>query len=798
MDFRKRYLYNAKEDLLGKGGFSRVYRATDVLLEREVALKVFNPEQSAQYDLITEIRKVIKFQQENLCRYYDVAILETVNAFGEEEQVQVGVMEYLDGGELKGYLKNHPKYLNKLLCDVLRGLSYLHKRSIIHRDLKPQNILIRIEEEEPIAKITDFGISKAIGASQENASALIGTVEYMAPEQFNPAKYGINGQISIHLDLWSFGIMVYELIVGENLFGSRAKGASAEIVMSNILHEEFAQKVALLPKPYDEVVTQCLQKAAGQRAASAEVLLQILNTHVTDSSHFAGLSNKVALPAFNDETVLFPGNISSGLLDTSDVETQVISYHVPREEKEELKEVPPAAVIPAPVVKPVEKIPVKDIPSPPEKVAATVKPVEKEQKAEALAPVSITPVVEPTLNAPVQEIPVKEIPAKVVPVPEVKEVTATPKAEAPVVTRESPPEREPLPEKESFPEEKVAEEINPAVEKTPAAVLSKIIEEPVQTIVKEIPATVEKEVQQKNNKARKKSTEAPVLTDSNVAPAVPVPLQEEIKKSAPEAEKMAVVPPVAPQPEKQKTLNDSLASQARELQTGSYDAVPVVGRNLPAPGKNPKTGMYITLCSVAVLVLVVGLVFFLKGGNSAPEVKQAVTSATPVPEAKVTEVKEENKVAQTAVAASSLAKTVSNQVFYAGSDKEYTYSGKLKNDLPEGKGVQKFADGTLYNGSFSKGLYTGKGSLTWADGDKYVGNWSAGKKTSGTFYYKDGSLYKGTFKNELKHGTGKYMFKDGSYYEGAFKNDKFNGQGKMFKVDGEAIEAGVYQEGVLQ
>src|SRR5687768_13958593 len=138
MDFRKRYVYNPKQDLLGKGGFSRVFKANDVLLEREVALKVFNPEQSAQYDLITEIKKVIKFQQENLCRYYDVAILENVNAFGEDEQVQVGVMEYLDGGELKSYLKKHPQYLNKLLCDVLKGLSYLHKRSIIHRDLKPQ------------------------------------------------------------------------------------------------------------------------------------------------------------------------------------------------------------------------------------------------------------------------------------------------------------------------------------------------------------------------------------------------------------------------------------------------------------------------------------------------------------------------------------------------------------------------------------------------------------------------------------------------------------------------------------
>ena len=162
MGFRTRYKYNPKADFIAKGGFARVFRAEDVMLERQVALKVYSAEASSKYDLISEIRKVVQLEHPNLCRYYDVALLQNTTAMGEEEELQVGVMEYLDGGDIKSYVKQHPQHLEKLLIDVLQGLFYLHQHQIIHRDLKPANILIKNTATGPVAKITDFGISKAL------------------------------------------------------------------------------------------------------------------------------------------------------------------------------------------------------------------------------------------------------------------------------------------------------------------------------------------------------------------------------------------------------------------------------------------------------------------------------------------------------------------------------------------------------------------------------------------------------------------------------------------------------------
>ena len=277
MDFKERYQYNPKTDLLGKGGFARVFKAYDQILHRYVALKVFSVEVSGKYDLVSEIRKVITLENANLCRYYDVAFIEGVTVMGEEEKLQVGIMEYLDGGDLKSYCQRHPHQQQKLLTDVLKGLSFLHKRGIIHRDLKPANILIKNTEDGPVAKITDFGISKDVGGSHTSSSLLMGTIEYMAPEQFSPAKYGIGGKIGTNLDLWSFGLMVYEMVTGHSLFGSRGSDSSAEQVMGNILNDELIEdKLANLPEPYLSVVRKCLVKDAKQRVQGADELISLL------------------------------------------------------------------------------------------------------------------------------------------------------------------------------------------------------------------------------------------------------------------------------------------------------------------------------------------------------------------------------------------------------------------------------------------------------------------------------------------------------------------------------------------
>lgn len=279
MLFLDRYKYTPSTDLIGKGGFARVYKATDTLLDREVAIKVFNATDAGQYTVVEEIKKAIRLQHPNLLRYYDVAIVENNNALGENEIIQIGVMELANAGDLKQFARKNPQSpaLFKLLQQVLSGLEYLHQKGIIHRDLKPQNILLVEEDGEITAKISDFGISKNLDSGTNSASMAIGTIEYMAPEQFSPTKYGINGKIGTNVDLWSFGIMVHELLTNEPLFGQRNGNTTAEQIMNAILSQTVPPDVENLPHPYKKVVKKCLVSDAKERIQKANELLKLLD-----------------------------------------------------------------------------------------------------------------------------------------------------------------------------------------------------------------------------------------------------------------------------------------------------------------------------------------------------------------------------------------------------------------------------------------------------------------------------------------------------------------------------------------
>jgi serine/threonine protein kinase len=277
--FFQRYEYNPVTDCIGKGGFSRVYKAFDKKLNRWVALKFYkHNEVGERYSPTAEIRRVINLDHPNICRYLDIEDLEKENVFGEKEITQVSVMELLDGGNLLEYYSTHPgeEVLRKLLSDVLKGLVYLHKSGIIHRDIKPANILIRETSEGPVAKITDFGVSKASGGGMTNhSSALVVSIPYMAPEQLNVKKYGIDEKISFNLDLWALGVTLFEVVTGKVLFKNRNNDSNEEI-MANILAPGLQEKLEELPPPFFEIVRRCLVKDARRRAQRAEELIELL------------------------------------------------------------------------------------------------------------------------------------------------------------------------------------------------------------------------------------------------------------------------------------------------------------------------------------------------------------------------------------------------------------------------------------------------------------------------------------------------------------------------------------------
>lgn len=276
-----RYEYDPQKDMLGKGGFSTVYKALDTRHKRYVALKFYTiSANNSKYDLITEINRVIDLDHPNICRYFDAEQYTEIRLSGEEEATQVAILELLDKGDIAGYLQKKPSALirKKLLIDVLQGLAYLHKHGVIHRDIKPANILIKEDIDGPVAKIVDFGISKDADSSQNKSSAVLGSIEYMAPEQFNTEKYGVNGKIGTNLDLWAFGIMVYELIGGVPFFGSRATGDSSEKVMHRILSQEIVEQMQFVPESYRQMLERCLVKDANKRVQSAEELLDIFRS----------------------------------------------------------------------------------------------------------------------------------------------------------------------------------------------------------------------------------------------------------------------------------------------------------------------------------------------------------------------------------------------------------------------------------------------------------------------------------------------------------------------------------------
>ncbi len=275
-----RYTYLPSINLIGKGGFSRVYKAYDNKLGRFVALKIYKTgEFSDNYSPIAEIRRVVNLDHPNICRYLDIEEIEKENPFGENEKIQVCVMELLDSGNFAEYYKanQNPAILKKLLQDVLNGLAYLHKKGIVHRDIKPANILIKEGVEGPIAKITDFGISKITDTVNNNSSsALVVSIPYMAPEQLNPRKYGIDEKISFNLDLWSLGVTIYEVITGNALF-KNSEQESSEQIMANIMSPGLPEKINELQEPFRNIVSHCVVKNARERSRKAEDLLELLN-----------------------------------------------------------------------------------------------------------------------------------------------------------------------------------------------------------------------------------------------------------------------------------------------------------------------------------------------------------------------------------------------------------------------------------------------------------------------------------------------------------------------------------------
>jgi len=190
---------------LGKGGMGRVYRVEDTRLKQEVALKLIKPEIAAHKKTIERFRNELKAARmivhKNVCRMFDL---------GESEGAHFITMEYIRGEDLKSMIRMSGQLgigtaigIAKQICD---GLTEAHKLGVVHRDLKPSNIMI---DKDGNARIMDFGIAHSVkGKSITGAGVMVGTPEYMSPEQVE------SKQVDQQSDIYSLGVMLYEMVTG--------------------------------------------------------------------------------------------------------------------------------------------------------------------------------------------------------------------------------------------------------------------------------------------------------------------------------------------------------------------------------------------------------------------------------------------------------------------------------------------------------------------------------------------------------------------------------------------------------
>ena len=246
---------------VGAGGMSDVYKAKDLTLGRFVAIKVLKAEFSEDINFVTKFRSEAQaaagLEHPNIVNIYDV---------GSENGLHYIVMEYVEGITLKTYIEKKGQLSFKeavsIAIQVGRGIEAAHNKNIVHRDIKPQNIMISTEGK---VKVTDFGIARA-ATSNTISSDVMGSVHYSSPEQAR------NGFVDGKSDIYSLGIVMYEMVTGRVPFD----GDTTVAVAIQHLQEEMVPPSVYapnLPISMEKIILKCTQKNPDRRYASMTALL---------------------------------------------------------------------------------------------------------------------------------------------------------------------------------------------------------------------------------------------------------------------------------------------------------------------------------------------------------------------------------------------------------------------------------------------------------------------------------------------------------------------------------------------
>ncbi|WP_163101454.1 Stk1 family PASTA domain-containing Ser/Thr kinase [Peribacillus alkalitolerans] len=258
-------------EMVGGGGMANVYLAQDMILEREVALKILRMDFSNDEEFIRrfnrEAQSATSLAHPNIVSIYDV---------GEEDNIYFIVMEYVRGLTLKQYIqKNHPIPVEKtldIMSQITAAISHAHQNGIIHRDIKPQNILI---DDHGNVKITDFGIAMALSATSiTQTNAVLGSVHYLSPEQ---ARGGMANKKS---DIYSLGIVMFELLTGRLPFSGES---AVSIALKHLQSETPSPRRwnPSTPQSMENIVLKATAKDSFHRYDSVEEMREDIRTSLT-------------------------------------------------------------------------------------------------------------------------------------------------------------------------------------------------------------------------------------------------------------------------------------------------------------------------------------------------------------------------------------------------------------------------------------------------------------------------------------------------------------------------------------
>lgn len=255
-------------ELIGEGGMADVYRATDTVDHKTVAVKILKTEFAENEEFLRRFRNESKavavLSHPNIVKVYDV---------GFYDRIQFIVMEYIDGITLNEYMEQEGplnwKDAVHFILQILRALQHAHSKGIVHRDIKPQNIMML---KDGTIKVMDFGIAKFAREDAKNTSdKAIGTVHYISPEQAR------GGDTDAKSDIYSVGVMLYEMMTGKKPFDSdkpvsiAVMHMQAEIPLPHTVRED-------IPVGMEEIILKAMQKDPGDRYQTARDMMDDIAT----------------------------------------------------------------------------------------------------------------------------------------------------------------------------------------------------------------------------------------------------------------------------------------------------------------------------------------------------------------------------------------------------------------------------------------------------------------------------------------------------------------------------------------